>query len=87
MSASAMQGGHKYSTLSCETILVYVAVSVNCEYTWALAVNGCMPYADDVILISTSIIQLQAMLDVCVRYGGEMDTKFNAKKSFKVGRN
>ena len=48
-----------------------------------------MPYADDVILISTSTIQLQAMLDVCVHFGGEMVNKFNAKKSslFKVGRN
>ena len=56
---------------------------VGCEYL------GCMPYADDVIIISTSIIQLQAMLDICVHFGDEMDIKFNAKKSclFKVGRN
>jgi len=35
------------------------------------------------------IIQLQAMLDIRVRFGDEMDIKFNAKKSclFKVGRN
>ena len=37
----------------------------------------------------SKIIQLQAMLDICVRFGDEMDIKFNAKKSclFKVGRN
>jgi len=50
---------------------------------------GCMAYADDVIIISASIIQLQAMLDICVRFRDEMDTKFNAKKSclFIVGIN
>ena len=42
-------------------------MGIGCEYT------GCMPYADDVILISTSIIQLQAMLDIRVRFGDEMD--------------
>ena len=42
---------------------------------------GCFIYADDVILLSPSLIGLQAMLDVCACYGNTHDIIFNSKKS------
>jgi hypothetical protein len=39
-------------------------------------------FADDILLLSGSILQLQAMLDVCSVYGVEFDIKFNQAKSF-----
>ena len=45
-------------------------------------------YADDIILLSASVINLQKMLNICHIVGAEMDVLFNAKKStlFVVGR-
>ena len=50
---------------------------------------GCLAYADDFILLSSSVIQLQDMLNLCSLHAEELDIKFNAEKSclFKVGRN
>ena len=42
---------------------------------------GALMYADDLILISGSVKQLQHMLDKCTNFGGKMDLTFNAKKS------
>jgi len=49
---------------------------------------GCIVYADDVLLLSASVTQLQRMLDLCCDYGDKLDILFNAKKSvlFKVGK-
>ena len=38
-------------------------------------------YADDIKLLSASIIKLQEMLHVCSAFGLEMGFKFNVKKS------
>ena len=48
---------------------------------------GCIYYADDLILLSGSLTQLQAMLQVCDRHAQSMDLIFNCRKSclFKAG--
>jgi hypothetical protein len=38
-------------------------------------------YADDLILISASILDLQSMLDICNNVGSSIGLKFNSKKS------
>lgn len=50
---------------------------------------GCVMYADDLILMSSSLTVLQKMIDVCVSEAtSELDMSFNAKKSaiIRVGR-
>jgi len=42
---------------------------------------GYFIYADDIILLSPSLIGLQAMLHVCACYGNTHDIIFNSKKS------
>jgi len=42
---------------------------------------GCIVYADDVILLSGSVVKLQKMLDICYCNGLHLDVVFNAKKS------
>ena len=48
---------------------------------------GCVMYADDLLLMSTSISTLQSMLDLCHLYGVKHNIIFNSKKSYcmKVG--
>ena len=48
---------------------------------------GCIAYADDLILLSGSLTQLQKMLQLCEKQAQELDLMFNSKKSclFKVG--
>jgi len=49
---------------------------------------GCIVYADDVILLSASVLHLQKMLDICSDQAADIDIVFNAKKSslFAVGK-
>ena len=42
---------------------------------------GCLLYADDIILLSASIGNLQKMLDLCYVQRSAVDIVFNAKKS------
>jgi hypothetical protein len=42
---------------------------------------GCILYADDILLLSGSLIKLQLMLDLCYSFGYDNDLTFNAKKS------
>ena len=48
---------------------------------------GCIAYADDIILLSASLINLQKMLDICFNQGSKLDIQFNSSKSclFKSG--
>jgi len=48
---------------------------------------GCLLYAEDIILLSASVVNLQKMLDICYTNGCLLDIIFNAKKSslFLVG--
>jgi hypothetical protein len=41
---------------------------------------GCIMYADDLILLSSSVIELQKMLDICGEIATELDLKFNCAK-------
>ena len=41
---------------------------------------GCFLYADDLILLSASIYDLQKMLDICSKTGNELGLNFNAKE-------
>ena len=41
---------------------------------------GCILFADDILLLSGSVIQLEKMLDICYDYGINMDISFNANK-------
>ena len=42
---------------------------------------GCVMYADDILLLSASLWDLQRMIDVCSREAAKLDMVFNAKKS------
>ena len=42
---------------------------------------GCIMYADDLLLISASVLDLQRMLDLCAHTGNMLGINFNAKKS------
>ena len=48
---------------------------------------GCTMYADDILLLSASVVCLQSMLDRCCEYGKLHDIVFNCKKTvcMKVG--
>ena len=37
---------------------------------------GCIVYADDIILLSASIVALQEMLNICFHKGEELDISF-----------
>ena len=41
---------------------------------------GCIAYADDLILLSASLCNLQSMLDVCHNVGSCLDIVFNSSK-------
>ena len=43
--------------------------------------TGCIMYADDLILISASVLELQVMLDICSAEGRKISIKFNSSKS------
>jgi len=45
---------------------------------------GCSMYADDLLLLSPSIIGLQRMLDTCSLYGTTHNIMFNISKRFSV---
>ena len=42
---------------------------------------GCIMYADDLILLSASLLDLQNMLQICDSIGKDLGMKFNASKS------
>jgi len=42
---------------------------------------GCIVYADDILLISAFVVQLQQMLDLCSSCADDLDIHFNHKKS------
>jgi len=42
---------------------------------------GCILYADDILLLSTSVVQMQRMLDICSAGAHNLDLKFNVTKS------
>ena len=48
---------------------------------------GCIVYADDIIVLSASIVALQEMLSICFHKGEELDIIFNNSKwfLFKIG--
>jgi exonuclease III len=50
---------------------------------------GCVMYADDLLLLSASLLDLQRMIDVCYAEAELLDMVFNVKKSkaIRVGRN
>ena len=43
---------------------------------------GCIFYADDIILLSASVRQLQMMLDICTQFANENCLTFNTQKSY-----
>jgi len=42
---------------------------------------GCILYADDILLLSSSCYGLQSMLNVCVEFGSRWDILFNPAKT------
>jgi len=42
---------------------------------------GCLVYADGVILLSASVLQLQKMMGICSNQAADIDIDFNANKS------
>jgi hypothetical protein len=53
--------------------------SLGCYYYCCYV--GCIMYADDILLLSASVIDLQHMLDLCGSEGNELGITFNIKKS------
>jgi hypothetical protein len=49
---------------------------------------GYIAHADDIILLSASVCDLQSMIDICFTDGAKLVILFNASKSFlfKVGK-
>ena len=49
---------------------------------------GCLMYADDIVLLSASVVHFQSILDIGRKEGPNIDIIFNAKKSslFTVGK-
>jgi len=49
---------------------------------------GCIEYADDIILLSASVVHLNMMLDICHSLSNMLDVKFNPSKSclFTAGK-
>ena len=45
---------------------------------------GCVMYADDIILLSSSVAGLQCMLDTCFETCTDLYLKFNCNKSFCI---
>jgi exonuclease III len=45
---------------------------------------GCIVYADDILLLSTSVAHLSLMLKICHKEANELDMKFNVNKSFAL---
>ena len=45
---------------------------------------GCILYADDIVLLSSSCYGLQKLLDICGNYGIEWDIKFNPVRALLV---
>ena len=45
---------------------------------------GCLLYADDIILLSPSVNELQSMLDVCSVTSRSLSLNFNCSKSFCI---
>ena len=43
---------------------------------------GSLFFADDMLLLSSSILHLLSMFNICSDHGLEFDIKFNQKKSF-----
>ena len=41
----------------------------------------CIAYADDIILLRASLINLQKMIDICSDQGSKLDIQFNPSKS------
>ena len=48
---------------------------VGCEYF------GVLCYADDITLLSPTVLGLQKMLQICEQFGGEYNIKYNPKKT------
>jgi hypothetical protein len=42
---------------------------------------GCLIYADDIMLISQSVVSMQKMLNICDEFANDVDVKFNTTKS------
>jgi len=80
-------GVRQGSVLSLVLFNVYFSVIVDSLEKAALGCElydkyiGCIVYADDVILLSSSVVKLQKMLDICYDTGLELDVVFNSKKS------
>ena len=45
------------------------------------AFAGAFAYADDLIVLSSSVMQLQCILNLCCKFGKECDLTFNIDKS------
>ena len=45
---------------------------------------GCVLYADDIIVLSATVIGLQEMLNICNKTITDMDLSFNCKKSMCI---
>jgi len=77
-------GVRQSSVLSPVLFNVYFSVIVNLLKKAALGCElydkyiGCIVYPDDVILLSSSVVKLQKMLDICYDTGLELNVVFNS---------
>ena len=45
---------------------------------------GCILYADDIVLLSTSLSALQTLINICASFAEAMDLKYNCKKCMMI---
>ena len=57
-------------------------------YSTQYILVSCILYADDILLLSDSLIKLQLMLNLCFDFGCKSDLVYNAKRSvyFAIGK-
>ena len=59
------------------SLLKYAGLGCHCANCYV----GCIMYADDLLLMSSSVLELYKMLDLCSSEGSFLGINFNYKKS------
>jgi hypothetical protein len=72
-------GGRFFNMLMDKLLLTIENTELGCYVNSQFA--GAIAYADDLVIMSASIVHTQALLDACVQFGATCDVKFNVLKS------
>ena len=64
-----------------DLILALGSSEIGCHIRGVFA--GSVPYANDILLLPSSLIKLQIMMDICNDFAYLADLTFNSKKSVR----